>query len=159
MAVLSLVFPHVWQLELQTSGTFNVIHSCGMAVVPLIVVWKYKYLQTPKTKALTDRVSKATAPCTGTFPLRVFHWQSQFSWVMCIPFNANGILVKSLEQISVCPKRRGTEWEDRAQIFSAGYIQLAPVRRVRNEVSGIEERVWSDGNSYYLGAFSAQGLW
>lgn len=159
MAVLSLVFPHVWQLELQTSGTFNVIHSCGMAVVPLIVVWKYKYLQTPKTKALTDRVSKATAPCTGTFPLRVFHWQSQFSWVMCIPFNANGILVKSLEQISVCPKRRGTEWEDRAQIFSAGYIQLAPVRRVRNEVSGIEERVWSDGNSYYLGAFSAQGQW
>ena len=59
MAALSLVFPHVWQLKLQTLGTFNVIHSCGMAVVPLIVVWKYKYLQTPKTKALTDKVSKA----------------------------------------------------------------------------------------------------
>lgn len=158
MAVLSLVFPHVWQLELQTLGTFNVIHSCGMAVVPLIVVWKYKYLQTLKTKALTDKVSKATTPWTGTFPLRVFHWQSQFSWVMCIPFNANGILVKSLERIFMRPKR-GTEWEDRAQIFSAGYVQLAPIRRVRNEVLGIEERVWSDGNSYYLGAFSAQRRW
>lgn len=136
MAVLSLVFPHVWQLELQTSGTFNVIHSCGMAVVPLVVVWKYKYLQTPKTKALTDKVSKATAPCTGTFPLRVFHWQSQFSWVMCIPFNANGILVKSLEQISMSKEAgnrvRGQGTDFLSRIHSAGSCKAS--------------QKWSSGN-------------
>lgn len=47
-----------------------------MAVVPLIVVWKYKYLQTPKTKALTDKVSKAQLQGQEPFHLRVFHWQS-----------------------------------------------------------------------------------
>lgn len=137
MAVLSLVFPHVWQLELQTLGTFNVIHSCGMAVVPLIVVWKYKYLQTLKTKALTDKLSKATTPWTGTFPLRVFHWQSQFSWVMCIPLNANGILVKSLEQISMCPKREGNRVRGQGTYF---------LSRIHSASSYKVSQKWSSGN-------------
>lgn len=155
MAALSLVFPHVWQLELQTLGTFNVIHSCGMAVVPLIVVWKYKYLQTPKTKALTDKVSKATAPWTRTFPLKSFPLtESQFSWVMCTPFNVNGTLVKSLELISLhCPKREGSRTRVQGTDF------LIRIQSAKSEVLGIEETVWPSKNFYYFVFFLFQELW
>lgn len=86
-----------------------------MAVVPLIVVWKYKYLQTPKTKALTDKSLKQQLHGQEPFHLRVFHWQSQFSWVMCTPFIANGMLVKSLESLSVYASKEGGEQNERME--------------------------------------------